>query len=236
MHGRIFESKATKIALDCVDLLSHPDKLVVLDHLVHVFRSEGYPTDALDTINAQIKILRGDNRALSGEYVLAVRKQIQDTIDKNQIRAVDQGTVSVNLQGHTRGEFLREVAALVADAMGRQYMIPLRLKEWSESPAFTARIEQGASPLCVEVNMPSSKLKSDREQRALGFNDVSIEDLVTAHAAYYLLTGTDLFNGNTVRCRDGVLHFFEETGLGLASWTLDRAYWMTASRYAAVPQ
>jgi hypothetical protein len=218
-----------------VDLLSDDGKIEVLQHILHQFRSSGVAPEAVDKIFLELENLRKPSwSSLGGSKgtIMELRESLARCIERHSIKSCGANAIEVNLSGRSRADFIKEVAFLVADLHHRQYVPPPLLQAWISDPGFTAPVEEGASPIRVEVNMTESRLKNEAEQRALGFNKVSLADLAVAHAAHYLLHNSDLFDGNTVRCNSThSLKFFDESGLGCATWTLSRANWMTASRY-----
>jgi hypothetical protein len=72
--------------------------------------------------------------------------------------------------------------------------------------------------LRIDGNVRGSTNHTFAEQVAKGWNDVAVEDLAVAHAAFYLLTGEDLFRGNVVRAACSATLMFLGEGLNLCHY------------------
>jgi hypothetical protein len=205
----------------------------VVEHILHKLHAQGL-VDSADEIISLVKNQVFRTKCLPEQGVLALRQRVTTGIERYAIRDLSTSSVELTLpEGSSRFELLREVSDLSADLFGKQYANPQLLQQWSREERFRAQAKKGGELVRVEVDMPESKLKNFSEQRALGLNQVSLPDLVAAHAAYYLKTGEDLFDDKSVWCNEELLKFFEKSGLGVAQWRLERANWITGSRYLA---
>jgi hypothetical protein len=231
MNGALFESRATQLAKQSTDLLGPGGRIEVLEHLLFGLEAQGLLTSA-QAIIAQVREQVYRPLCLPGEGVLALRERLSGCIERFQITEIGMHAVELRIpEGASRIQLLKEVADLGADLFRKQYVHPVHLQTWAKDARFIRPARKGGEPIRVEVNMPESKLKTFAEQKALNFNEVSLPDLIVAHAAYFLKTERDLFGDNSVWCSEELLKFYEESGLGIASWRLDRANWITASRY-----
>jgi hypothetical protein len=233
MSGALFESRATQLAMQAVDLLCNTGRVEVLEHILCKLHAQGFVHSA-DEIISLVRDQVFRTKCLPEEGALALRERVATGIERYAIRELGRSAVELKLpKGSSRFELLREVSDVSADLFGKQYVNPQLLHEWSKQSRFLARAQKGGELIRVEVNIPESKLKNFAEQKALGFNQVSLPDLVAAHAAYFLKTSQDLFDDKSVWCNEELLKFYEKSGLGIAQWRLHRANWITASRYLA---
>ncbi len=123
------------------------------------------------------------------------------------IKKTGANSVSLVLPvGVSRARFLTDVQVIANMVYQRNHTWPERLVKWAREPAF-CRITESRTEIRVNGKIPDSAGMSRAEQCACGWNDISLEDLASAHGAYFILTGKDLFNGSIVRAKTGALYF-----------------------------
>jgi hypothetical protein len=131
-----------------------------------------------------------------------------------KITVLGEGKVSLTLpEGMSRAEFLGKVQPLAKEVYGhdRDAIYPPRFDNWAADKEFTAK---PSSPVAIAIDgyVEGSTRKTRDEQvvflssKRLQMPDLS--DLAVAHAAYFLATGKDLFQGDVVRARGGPLDFY----------------------------
>ena len=142
----------------------------------------------------------------------ALRKEaLREQFD---IEILGPGQVRLDLGEFSRFEFLQLVHDVASKLHGRPYITPERLAGWSYDGVFDKR----GGVICVNGRLEDLLGESRAVQEAAGLDNVNISDLAVAHAAYFLLTGDDMFNGKTVRAQDGVALGFYNTGLDIVAF------------------
>lgn len=136
-----------------------------------------------------------------------------------RIKVVGRGKIRLELGNTSRIDFLRRVQAATLKLYRRSAVRPEVLKEWAGDSVFTERPAAGGR-IGVNGNVAGSIEQTMAEQDAKGLNDVSLCDLAVAHAAYFLVTGRNMFGGNRVRACDGELYFYP-CGLDYRDWFED---------------
>lgn len=155
-------------------------------------------------------------------------------VAKYGIRVLADSQVAVTLPaGSTRIEFLREAQELAPKLYGQNAILPDRLQNWSGARVFTDAIE-GALSLAIDGNVKDSTGQTRSEQEEEGWNNVDIQDLAVAHAAYFIATGKNLFAGNIVRARGGALYFYSY-GLDVTLNYLDHCSYIVVAASRALP-
>lgn len=118
--------------------------------------------------------------------------------------------------GVTRAQFLWEVQAVAKQLHGCDPISNEEFKRWMQDSRFIQQQSQ-ETVVCVDGSVSGSGMKTRAEQdkflAAKGLVMAELADLVVAHAAFYLATGKDIFKGNTVRARDGVVWFIKDVGV-----------------------
>lgn len=122
----------------------------------------------------------------------------------HEIQAIEEHVVGLNFKGTSRLEFLSNVLEAIEAQRNTQLVWPTTLSTWSLDPSFHITPEM---PILIDGNVQGSTEIFHSEMIEQGLCDVSLADLACAHAAFFLVTGEDLFGGNTVRCSGGALHF-----------------------------
>ena len=110
-------------------------------------------------------------------------------------------------------DLLRDAQALARELHGRDAVHPCALRMWSEYGAFNAKASE-AIARSIDGNVAESTCKSRNEQVALltglKLEMPEMEHLAAAHAAYFIASGKDLFDGNVVRARREALRFLPD--------------------------
>lgn len=136
-------------------------------------------------------------------------------IAKYCVMALDEHTVSLVIpKGMSRIEMLQEsqsISVALHEANPDRYMAaqaiwPILVEKWESECSFTEVIQKSL-PLKIDGNVKDSTNMTRAEQEDKGWNNTALQDLAMAHAAFYLLTGKDLFQGNAVRSAGGALDF-----------------------------
>ena len=136
---------------------------------------------------------------------IEVRKQ--EFITKYNVKVLADGQVSFKLpSGASRLDLLNEAQALAPELISQPAVYPDRLAKWAQDAAFTTKVTEATSR-SIDGNVRDSTWKTRAKQETKGWNDVDLADLATAHQAYLIATGKDLFSGNVVRARGGALCF-----------------------------
>ena len=137
---------------------------------------------------------------------IEVRKQ--EFITKYDVKVLADGQVSFKLpSGASRLDLLNDAQALAPELISQPAVYADRLAKWAQDTAFTTKVTEATSR-SIDGNVSDSTRKTRAEQEVKGWNDVDLADLATAHQAYLIATGKDLFNGNVVRARGGALLFY----------------------------
>jgi hypothetical protein len=137
----------------------------------------------------------------------ALEARRQEFVTKYCIKVLGDGQVSFTLpSGTSRIDLLSEAQGLAPDLLGRNAVYPSRLETWKKDSAFTAKATENLER-SLDGNVKNSTRMTRGEQEAKGWNNVDLSDLATAHVAYFIATGKDLFANNVVRARGGALYF-----------------------------
>jgi hypothetical protein len=121
----------------------------------------------------------------------------------------------------SRLEFLQEAQSVAKD-LGRQNAVwPKQLTTWAGENAFT-QSASASTPLRIDGNVDGSTNKTREEQVKHLKPHVMplLADLAIAHAAFFIATGSNLFQGNVVRALGGALNF-NDNGLNVNDWNDD---------------
>ena len=163
----------------------------------------------------------------------ALEARRQEFVTKYNIKVLGDGQVSFTLpSGTSRIDLLNEAQGLAPGLLGRDAVYPSRLETWKKDSAFTAKATENLDR-SLDGNVKNSTRMTRAEQEAKGWNNVDINDLATAHVAYFIATGKDLFANNVVRARGGAL-YFDDDGLGVYDYYDDLRYGHVAAS-AALP-
>jgi hypothetical protein len=141
-----------------------------------------------------------------------------------KITVLGEGKVSLTLpEGMSRAEFLGKVQPLAKEVYGGDAIYPPRFDKWAADKEFTAK-PSSPVPIAIDGHVEGSTWKTRDEQvvfldkQRLSMPDLS--DLAVAHAAYFLATEKDLFQGEVVRARGGTLGFYSD-GLDVGFYDVD---------------
>lgn len=125
----------------------------------------------------------------------------------------DSGVSLVLPAGMPRIDIMAEVDALIQDHTGKRYF-PRDENRWIWD-RWIDRRRSTPEVIAIEALAPGTANKTRENQekvlKAQGKLMALAEDLAIAHAAFFVLTGEDLFRGQTVRAEGGV---FQTTDTG----------------------
>lgn len=128
-----------------------------------------------------------------------------------KIEVLSESQVALTLpKGLARIDFLQKVQAIAKEMYGRAAIYPARLEAWAADKAFA---ETPDNTLAIDGNVHGSTERNRGEQESFlkdqkpPLQMPELRDLAIAHAAYFLATGKDLFNGYWVRARGGAFGF-----------------------------
>jgi hypothetical protein len=200
---------------------------------------EGADSGTLERVSALLKAgLAGVRGEISSSEAVATEPSAlearrQEFVTKYNIKVLSDGQVSFTLpSGTSRIDLINEAQGLAPDLLGRNAVYPSRLGTWKKDSAFTTNVAEDLER-SIDGNVRSSTRMTRAEQEAKGWNNVDLCDLATAHVAYFIATGKDLFANNVVRARGGALGFYDD-GLGVDDCRVDvRRSYVAAS--AALP-
>ena len=200
---------------------------------------EGADSGTLERVSALLKAgLAGVCGEISSPEAVATEPSAlearrQEFIAKYSIKVFAGSQVSFTLpSGTSRIDLLNEAQGLASDAFGRNAVYPSRLETWKKDSAFTAKATENLER-SLDGNVKNSTRMTRGEQEAKGWNNVDLCDLATAHVAYFIATGKDLFANNVVRARGGALDFSAD-GLGVTGF-LDGDRYRNVAASAALP-
>ena len=163
-------------------------------------------------ISANSEVSSGSERGSSLQPPTEARSaaHLRDDLMKRFHIEVDReaGSVTLELHGASRIEFIRAANSVIGDIYGRRAVSDLSLDRWSHDAPFTRQEEKAT--LAVQGAAPDSTNMSRTAQNAAGLNNVPGCDLAAAHTAYLLATGEDLFKTLHVRAETGVFRFYRD--------------------------
>lgn len=185
------------------DVAQSPDRAgeLALEFVLERVRGGTLSTEALQRLKAALP-----------DVAVAITREAFAT--QYGIKVLGESQVALTLPKDTsRLAFLQEAQALVRKLNNRDLIWPSSLKIWESDPMLTSNIKNELK-LAVDGNVGYSTKMTRREQEKAGWLDVDMIDLALAHAAYFVVTGEDLFANNWVRARGGTFYFFS-TGLSV---------------------
>jgi hypothetical protein len=188
-----------------IEILRNPDQAVGL--AARFLASQ--LTEELTKISPEVRreLLRRLPPIYDSELSRIRIAQRQDFATKYNIRVLGKSQVSFTLpSGTSRIDLLNEATVLAVACFNRSAVRPKCLDIWRKQSAFTAKVTKELTR-SIDGNVRGSMYMERAEQEAKGWNNVDLCDLATAHVAYFIATGKDLFANNTVRARGGALIF-----------------------------
>ncbi len=148
--------------------------------------------------------------------------RIREFLRHYEIIVTVEGEVSVNLAGTTRLHFLEEVQTLGLQLTKAPVIHPGQLEDWREDGAFTAYIAPSDPAIEIKsTNAPQPQSDGNLVTFGAEFlesrprSTIQLCDLAVAHAAYYIATGKDLFEGYVGRASNRFLYVSDQ---GLCEW------------------
>lgn len=138
--------------------------------------------------------------------------------------------------GVSRYEMLRDAQKLVRTT---PIVAPSQLEEWANDASFKANSDT-PERIHIDGHVEGGDVMTRDQQEALvesrGLTLPPLEDLAAAFVAYYVATGTDLFEGKVVRAADGTLSFYR-SGLSVSGLKDDvcNSYVAVAARVLSPP-
>lgn len=132
----------------------------------------------------------------------------QGFIEKYDVRILGAFQVGLTLKaGMSRMSLIRDAAYLAQDLLGRHSVYGWHLEKWKKDSAFCTPVADDLT-LAIDGYVKNVSRLPRVARASRGVSNVELCDLVTAHQAFLIATGKDLFNTRTVRARDGaVVHF-----------------------------
>jgi hypothetical protein len=175
------------------------------------------------TLNRVNNLLGASLAAVRGEFPApeavttqpsAIELRRQEFVTKYNVEVLGDSKVSFTLpSGSSRLDLLNDSQAITPELLRQPAIYAARLAQWAKDPAFTEKVAEDTLR-SVDGNVNNSARMTRSEQEAKGWNNVDLADLATAHQAYLIATGKDLFANKVVRARGGALYFYVH-GLGV---------------------
>lgn len=154
----------------------------------------------------------------------------QEFLAKYGVKVLADCQVSFTLpSGTSRLDFLNEAQALARELINGPAVEKHSLAMWAKDAAFTTKVTEATSR-SIDGNVSNSADISRKEGEAKGWNNVDLADLATAHQAFLIATGKNLFNGNVVYARGGEL-LYDVLGLSVNLYGIAGSGGAVASAY-----
>ena len=141
-----------------------------------------------------------------------VSKYSVEKINAHQVRLVLP-------QGTSRIELINEAQGIGPGLYWREAVYHYQLKKWQKEDDFTSKTTS-KTKLGIDGRVKGLDAKSREEQERLLGKMAPLADLAVAHAAFFILTGKDLFQSQWVRACGGALRF-NSYGLAVYSFGND---------------
>ena len=200
-NAAIGTNAAVDAAIKLTETLPDAGRGLVLAHLVSKLTREAISALPLGVRLEIIEALR-PNDVLDVITFVARKKAFLDTYS---VRVLGDHQVSLTIPaGKSRIDLINDAQDLVKAHYDRPGVDAHNLARWQNAPQFTEQVDKSAA-VAIEGCVPESDGMFRSTQEARGWNDVDERDLATAHQAFLVATGKDLFNGMTVRHRGGTL-------------------------------
>jgi hypothetical protein len=141
----------------------------------------------------------------------------QEFIEKYRVRVVGKYKINYTLpKGISVLDMLQEAQALSLRIHSIVAIYPSRLKQWSQRREFIRKLTREAT-MSVDSALKGSEFKTRTEQvrllKSKGFQQISAPFVAAAHAAFFVVSSRDLFDGHIIRCKDTKL-YYGDGGLG----------------------
>ena len=163
-----------------------------------------------ETLVLPIASLKGQFEQLSLQERFVYKYSVEK-INDHQVRLVLP-------KGVSRIDLLNEAQGIARELYGRDAVYPDHLKDWQKEDDFRTKTTS-KTKLWIDGRVEGLDGKTRKQQERLikkqwGETQMApLADLAVAHAAFYILTGENLFQGQVVRACDGMLYFSGD-GLG----------------------
>ena len=141
-----------------------------------------------------------------------VSKYSVEKINDHQVRFIIP-------KGTSRIDLLNEAQGIARELYGRDAVYPSQLKNWQKEDDFRSKTTS-TTKLGIDGRVEGLDAKSREEQERLLGKMAPLADLAVAHAAFFILTGKDLFQSQWVRACGGALRF-NSYGLAVYSFGND---------------
>ena len=180
--------------------------------------------ECVEELNLRVDAFKSLREKLTEQDLFVIKYNIQP-LGEHEVSLVLPKDVS-------RLEFLQDAQRVALAIHGRTVVWPKQLTTWAGENAFT-QSASASTPLRIDGNVDGSTNKTREEQVKHLKPHVmpSLEDLVIAHAAFFIATGSNLFQGNLVRAFGGALHF-DDDGLHVYDWHDDNCHAFIAAAVA----
>ncbi len=122
-------------------------------------------------------------------------------------------------KGVSRIDLLNEAQGIGPGLYWREAVYHYQLKKWQKEDDFTSKTTS-TTKLWIDGRVEGLDAKTRKEQESVIGAMAPLADLAVAHAAFFILTGKDLFQSQWVRASGGALRF-NSYGLAVYSYGND---------------
>ncbi len=129
-----------------------------------------------------------------------VSKYSVEKINDHQVRFIIP-------KGISRIDLLEEAQGIPRGLYGQDAVSPDRLKKWQKEDNFISKTTS-TTKLWIDGRVEGLDAKTRKEQESVIGAMAPLADLAVAHTAFFILTGEDLFQGQSVRACGGSPYFF----------------------------
>jgi hypothetical protein len=151
------------------------------------------------------------------ELIVGSGMNRRDFVAKYRVRVVGKYKVTYTLpKGISVLEMLQEAQVLSLRIYSIVAIYPSRLKKWSRSRGFSTKRTREVT-MSINTAVRGSEFKTRVEQvrflQSRGLRQVSAPFVAAAHAAFFVVSSRDLFDGHIIRCK-GTKLYYGDGGLG----------------------
>jgi hypothetical protein len=197
------QTAAVHLATTAAVSLPEAGKAFVLEHLLSAMKIktlQALPHEARKEILDQLYTLDAHRQAFVDKYAIAT----SDSSTRQVRLTLPEGTSPI--------EFITEADKLARALYNWRVASPQALGEWQRSSSFSQPFAEPTS-LTIEGCALNSTNQTRASQEAQGWCNAPSSELIAAHAAFLIATRKDLFNGLTIRSRDGAHGFLPGYGI-----------------------
>lgn len=187
---------------DLSALLSAEGKVDVLNYLLGELTATDLARLSPTARQALLETLPEEQSKPTIEAVTGEAPSIrQSFIEKYEVRVLADSQIALTLPlGTSRINFLKEAQTLANELHGRNAISPIQLEEWARNKNFTHKVTQSHT-ISVDMHVENSRFKTIAAMKHEGWLNLFVQDLAIAHAAYFIVTGKNAFQGGFVRVR-----------------------------------